>query len=670
MPQRPLETIATLEDARSDGGGLLEVLRMKGAVQTRLRATVALGRLPYPEQGESVTLALCAALSDESAEVRSAAAFAIGERGDRAASGALLDALDEKVDEVRARMVEAASRIEGPEMHAAVLRALKDPAPEVRIEAALGPARWPVNAPATAASDSTPEHPGISAADRSIDAVLIDVVSGATKPAASGEQAGERPVTKAALFSLMRRKSPDAHAVFLEHAADPADAEIRIFAIQGLGNITSDSATIRALCAALGDGDWRVVCEAALALGKHPDCESLPALAAQAHHKSAHVRRCVYEALGNFSGCKDSVRSILEQARIDPSANVQGAALEAEAKLFGDESVQILEAELASKDPLIRAAVASAAAHLSSRFAVPMLIRLSNDPNRRVADIATHGLEEHPTEAARARLRELLLGPDNGLRLAAVEALRKQKNPEDLPLLKQCFETAQGEISCELAFGVLESAAAFGGPEALVLLEQGLSFDDPYVRKKARELIAKNYPQTVIPSVSVPDRKPAQVLVKGRDLLYDANPRVEIRTSKGSMVFELLPDETPLHVGSFLELVSLHHYDDLTFHRVVPDFVIQGGDVRGDGNGGASWRGDALRSEFTPRKFYRGAMGMPRNEDPDSGGSQIFVTQRWTPHLDGRYTLFGLLISGGEVLDTIEVGDTILEVKRLPTHSN
>jgi cyclophilin family peptidyl-prolyl cis-trans isomerase len=94
--------------------------------------------------------------------------------------------------------------------------------------------------------------------------------------------------------------------------------------------------------------------------------------------------------------------------------------------------------------------------------------------------------------------------------------------------------------------------------------------------------------------------------------------------------------------------------------------VIQGGDHRGDGNGGVTWRGEPLRAEFTPRKFVRGSLGMPRNDDPDSGGSQIFVTHRETPHLDGRYTIFGELVSGTDTLDAIEVGDRIKSVRVVP----
>jgi peptidyl-prolyl cis-trans isomerase B (cyclophilin B) len=697
--ERPIETIADLEDARSDGNGLLELLLLKGEPPTRVRAAVALGRLSFPEHGSEVTAALCAALKDESPKLRCAAAFAIGERGDPAAADALLASLNDKDDNARARLIEAASRIDDERLHGAVLRALDDPSPLVRVEAALGPHRWPLKPPAQSVSSTAPsgansaassatssaansngaqdragengaDHAARALDDRAIDASLIETARdrSANDPDKEPDPAA-LAARKPAVFSLMRRKCESARAAFAERMNDADEPETRIFAIQGLASIAADPATNAALWKALGDGDWRVVCEAAIALGKHPDCEAVPALIAATKHASANVRRSVHEAFGNFVACKESVRKVLESARLDPSANVRAAGLESEAKLYGDESAKVVETAVASENPLVRAGAAAAAAHLASKLAVPMLVRLTRDSNRRVADIATHALENHPTDEARARLHELLDGPDNGLRLAAIEALRKEKRAEDLPLLARCFETSKGEISSEIAFGVLDSAAAIGGEQALEILEKGLAHEDPYVRKKAREWIAKSFPAAAVPKLGASEKKPAHVPVAGRDFLYDQNPRVEVRTSKGSMVFELLPDETPVHVVSFLELVKAHHYDKLTFHRVVPDFVIQGGDVRGDGNGGASWRGDSLRAEFTPRKFLRGSLGMPRNEDPDSGGSQIFVTQRWTPHLDGRYTVFGALVSGSEVLDAIEVGDTILEVALMSAHA-
>lgn len=77
-----------------------------------------------------------------------------------------------------------------------------------------------------------------------------------------------------------------------------------------------------------------------------------------------------------------------------------------------------------------------------------------------------------------------------------------------------------------------------------------------------------------------------------------------------------------------------------------------------------------MRAEFTPRKFVRGSLGMPRNDDPDSGGGQFFVTQRETPHLDGRYTIFGQMREGFDVLDSLEVGDVILDVRLVGQESS
>ncbi|HSF43323.1 MAG TPA: peptidylprolyl isomerase, partial [Thermoanaerobaculia bacterium] len=104
------------------------------------------------------------------------------------------------------------------------------------------------------------------------------------------------------------------------------------------------------------------------------------------------------------------------------------------------------------------------------------------------------------------------------------------------------------------------------------------------------------------------------------------------------------------------------YYDGLTFHRVVPDFVIQGGDPRGDGTGGPGY---SIRDEVNRLRYDRGVLGMAL-AGADTGGSQFFLTLSPQPHLDGGYTVFGEIVSGGEVLDRIRLGDrieAIVEVK-------
>ncbi|MGE0784945.1 MAG: peptidylprolyl isomerase [Sandaracinaceae bacterium] len=138
-------------------------------------------------------------------------------------------------------------------------------------------------------------------------------------------------------------------------------------------------------------------------------------------------------------------------------------------------------------------------------------------------------------------------------------------------------------------------------------------------------------------------------------------PRVRLHTSRGDLVLTLRSDVTPTTVARFLELVRSGFYDGLTFHRVVAGFVVQGGDPRGDGYGGPGW---SQRCETDPAPYVRGSVGMAL-AGRDTGGSQFFITHARQPHLDGRYTLFGRVTEGIDILDEIQAGDAILEASVL-----
>jgi cyclophilin family peptidyl-prolyl cis-trans isomerase len=141
----------------------------------------------------------------------------------------------------------------------------------------------------------------------------------------------------------------------------------------------------------------------------------------------------------------------------------------------------------------------------------------------------------------------------------------------------------------------------------------------------------------------------------------DANQRVEIKTSKGTIVIRLLVEEAPGSVANFVDLISKKYFDGKNFHRVVPNFVIQGGCNRGDGYGSEDY---SIRSEFSERRYTAGSVGMA-SAGKDTEGTQWFITHQPTPHLDGRYTIFAETVSGLEVVHKMEVGDKILEVKLL-----
>ena len=141
-----------------------------------------------------------------------------------------------------------------------------------------------------------------------------------------------------------------------------------------------------------------------------------------------------------------------------------------------------------------------------------------------------------------------------------------------------------------------------------------------------------------------------------------ANQRVKLRTARGYIVLELKVNEAPSSVASFVTLVRQHFYDGLYFHRVVPDFVAQGGDPRGDGSGSTDY---TLRSEFGDGYYQEGSVGLA-SAGKDTESCQFFITHTPTPHLDGRYTIFARVVSGMGVAHRLEIGDKILSVELLP----
>jgi cyclophilin family peptidyl-prolyl cis-trans isomerase len=132
-----------------------------------------------------------------------------------------------------------------------------------------------------------------------------------------------------------------------------------------------------------------------------------------------------------------------------------------------------------------------------------------------------------------------------------------------------------------------------------------------------------------------------------------------LTTDKGEVRIALLIRESPMNAQNFVELAKKGYFDGIVFHRVVPNFVVQGGDPRGDGNGGPGYQ---IRCEINQETYSRGAVGMALS-GKDTGGSQFFFTHSPQPHLDGGYTVFGRVVSGMDVVDRLMRGDTIRRVR-------
>lgn len=140
----------------------------------------------------------------------------------------------------------------------------------------------------------------------------------------------------------------------------------------------------------------------------------------------------------------------------------------------------------------------------------------------------------------------------------------------------------------------------------------------------------------------------------------DRTYRATMETDRGEIELELYPEHAPKTVNNFIFLAKDGFYDGVTFHRVIPDFMIQGGDPTGTGRGGPGYRfEDEL--EDNPLKHETGVISMA-NAGPDTNGSQFFITHAPQPHLDGRHTVFGKVVGGQDVVDSIHQGDRIKKV--------
>jgi peptidyl-prolyl cis-trans isomerase B (cyclophilin B) len=131
-----------------------------------------------------------------------------------------------------------------------------------------------------------------------------------------------------------------------------------------------------------------------------------------------------------------------------------------------------------------------------------------------------------------------------------------------------------------------------------------------------------------------------------------------IDTKKGKIELELFDKEAPNTVANFGKLANSGFYNGLTFHRVIPDFVIQGGCTRGDGTGGPGY---TIKCEINPHKHGTGALSMA-HAGKDTGGSQFFITHSPQPHLDGVHTVFGKVVKGMDVVNDIKPKDVMLKV--------
>ncbi|HET9887264.1 MAG TPA: HEAT repeat domain-containing protein, partial [bacterium] len=646
------QEISTLEDRRSLGKGRLDALLKDSDAQTRALAARAMGRIGL----EASVAPLLQAVDDADANVRREALFALGQIGAPAARTKLVSAAQKgaTIEERREAVIALGKiRSEKPgESSAAVIPFLKDGNALVRADACIALAR-------TADSSATePLRPLLKDSDPSVQAYA----------AWAAGRLGARSL------------SSDLRALLTS-----TNADVKLMSSRSVGQV-ADSASIRPLSLLAKDPDWKVRANAAWSLGQMKSIEALPALAILGKDSNTNVRTATAEALTDvpFHFKKDDV---LLPLRKDRSAQVRGATMQVFA--VGLEKRQSIEQDhwLAAGDStsqyVVRCAYDSFAdaalrcepgRPLSWRGAASFYMkgRLMN-PDAPLSEKISgcYRLGDFQTAWPRKELLEVLSQVHPLVTSAALHALGKME-PQDPEAFKQHkAETAniilqvldrdpEAKTEPDIRVSAAEALGNFNQPEAKARLLKMAKEDPEYrVRLEAADSLEKlGEPR--------PDVAPAQDLpgkaaplkdeyLKSRDGRYTA----VLTTNRGDIEIELLHKEAPRTVQNFIDLAEKGFYNGLKFHRVVPNFVIQTGCPIGNGWGNPGYE---IRCETGPLRYERGMVGMA-HAGKDTGGSQFFVTHSRAPHLDGRYTIFGKVTKGMEVVDTIEVEDVLQKVK-------
>jgi cyclophilin family peptidyl-prolyl cis-trans isomerase/HEAT repeat protein len=654
--------LLALEDRREfDGAALRRAARHPDAL-IRAEAAVAIGRIGDPA-GAPMVVAL---LSDPDTAVRAEAAFAIGLLHDTLAVEELARRLDAfprvAADPDQLEMVTALARI-GGERAASALEALLQ--------------RHPPGGRSDDPATSRALLESWRLRQRAPAARLVEYVR-----AGSGEWRRNATYTTARLAALGALPEAGAAASALLEAAADSDPLTRSYAARGLTAAVADSARLAretfvgCLRVLLSDGDAQVRITALRSLATYRDSAfagyALPRLVDP--DPNAVVQ--AVQTLGVLGGSR-AIAALEERFSQGTSFAVQRAALGALGQVAPERVLEIAQTWRVAADWRLRAAFAEALGSVQTAASRAALQELAGESDPRVVESALASLETivpRGDTALRALARSRLASPDVMVRAAAIDVLDRERDPALVPDLVAAYRRAGGDDASDARLAVVTALGHLVRADASrqELVEREFlgavpRSSDYLVRRAAAEQLGadveRRYWGSVYPVQTGRSAEDYRTLVRTLQLPAlegGALPQVTIETDHGNLVLQLYAGDAPLTVQNLLRLVDRRFFDGSRWHRVVPNFVIQDGDPRGDGNGGPGW---VIRDEINRRRYDRGAVGMALS-GPDTGGSQFFVTHSPQPHLDGGYTVFGHLVQGTDVLDAIVLGDRIRRITR------
>jgi len=670
-----LEAAAAILQAEDRRELTEDLLLLSGAPEgsVRGRAALAIGRVGLP----AGYLRLLEMVRDPEPSVRALASFGLG----------LLE-LDLEPALSAATRTRIAERL---------VTLLDDPEPVVVAQAlwALGNQGDPVAVSAVAAVLEDPSRaPPVLEAALGAWWRLPDASPLIAAPHLASEEASVR---FAAATALRRLGDPDALPA-LAMALDDVDPLVRVAAMRGLRDAPASVAN-RYVTAFLDDDDWRVVCAAlnwTIALWQRNaevGDDLFTAVLRASANRDRHVQRLALETLawapGRFSVPKDRV--IMDIRSADPAKRSAAvAALSVGDGSLADDGLDAVREVYGIEAPPRESGVSEVPAMLSTApLEAAEVVRALVAAGETDADGWLPVLAAYGPEAARAEVLRQIETVDPEQAAAAAERLLRDGS--------SVMQAVAGEVIARLwAAGALRGEGAqarwtdaiwnaqrdLGGTGALeprlILLGAVRSIDPATMRLRASALLLdpdrvirlwalRNLPlesnsraaellaEAIGPVENA--RTPADYRQLAEELiaLQQTPPRLEVETARGTFVWELQPAWAPLSVRAYLDWVEAGFFDDMVFHRVVPDFVVQAGDPTMVGYGGAP---GSLRSEETPIPYTSGTVGLAL-AGRDTGGSQFFVVHSPQPHLTGVYPVLGRVVEGRRFVDRIQPGDTL-----------
>lgn len=505
---------------------------------------------------------------------------------------------------------------------------------------------------------------------------------------------GHPSVTWAAAYAIARSRAASGVRDLIRLEASPALAN-RAFARES-------NAKLAAPYLDFASGAQRTRAEIARGLAKSAAGDSLgdqafAVLLRLAGDPDARVRVNALRSLGSYG---PKARSAVVAGTRDSDPNVRVAAAQSLSTVFekGDPDFSALLAadtaiayrssllvsaaqgglrpsELAtwlqSGDWRLRAAVASAGGDPADRaFAIARAMPLTRDADPRVRSIAYSAINPPGSmpleESVHAALVSGLKDPDLFVRANVIALLAERPSVADFPAVLASYRGSGADSSNDARLAAVQYFAALWkrdsvstSPDVTSALASLPIPRDPLERAAGRGVPLFSRWSSVVETPRPAGWYEGVLRAVLLPVYRGRPPHATIHTVRGDLRIELFGADAPITVNNFLTLARSGYYRNTRFHRVVPNFVIQDGDPRGDGNGGPGY---AIRDEMNRHRYERGAVGMALS-GPDTGGSQYFLTHSPQPHLDGHYTVFGKLISGFDVLDRIVQGDLITSVE-------